>query len=139
MGEPARLFRSLSAGGGLCRPLRGRRQSLYLRRRHRLARHDAKPDWRGFRRKPRQPHLRAAPDRPRAQPARPPAPAAARPSWRAERQGSVDHRADGRQSRRAAVADRDRRWRRPLPTPDRTAVPPGDGPFAGPLLSGNSP
>nr|WP_246724430.1 MULTISPECIES: hypothetical protein [Rhizobium] len=83
--------------------------------------------------------MRAAPDRPCAQPARPPAPAAARPSRGAERQGAVDHRADGRQSRRAAVADRDRRWRRPLAPPDRTAIPPGDGPLAGPLLSGNPP
>nr|WP_244604789.1 hypothetical protein [Rhizobium anhuiense] len=110
-----------------------------MRRRHRLARHDAEPCRRGFRRKPRQPHLRAAPDRPRAQPARSPATAAARPPRRAERQGAVDHRADGRQSRRAAVADRDRRRCRPLPPPDRAAVPPGDGPLAGPLLSGNPP
>nr|WP_246711459.1 hypothetical protein [Rhizobium leguminosarum] len=106
-----------------------------MRRRHRLARHDAEPRRRRFRRKPCQPYLRAASDRPRAQPARSPAPAAARPPRRAERQGAVDHRADGRQSRRAAVADRDRGRRRPLAPPNRAAVPSGDGPLAGPLLS----
>nr|WP_261332263.1 hypothetical protein [Rhizobium leguminosarum] len=118
LGKPAGLFGSLPAGGGLCRSLRDRRQSLYLRRRHRLARHDAEPRRRRLWRKPCQPYLRAAPDRPRAQPARPPASAAARPPRRAERQGAVDHRTDGRQSRRAAVADRDRRRRRPLAPPD---------------------
>ena len=37
-------------GGGLCRPLRGRRQLLHLRRRHRFARHDAASDRRASRR-----------------------------------------------------------------------------------------
>nr|WP_245443116.1 hypothetical protein [Rhizobium sp. H4] len=83
--------------------------------------------------------MRAAPDRSCAQSARPSAPAVARPPRRAECQGAVDHRADGRQSGRAAVADRDRRRSRPLAAPDRTAVPPGDGPFARPLLSRNPP
>ena len=51
---------SLPAGRCLCRPLRNRQQHLYLRRRHRLARHDAEPDRPGFRREPRQPRLRTA-------------------------------------------------------------------------------
>ena len=38
---------------------------------------------------------------------------------------------------RAAVADRDRRQCRPVAPPDRAPVPPGDGPLAGPLLSGD--
>ncbi|MDH1266806.1 hypothetical protein N5K21_08745 [Rhizobium pusense] len=134
LGKPARLFRSLPAGGSLRRSLRSRQQHLYLRWRHGLARHDAEPDRPGFRREPRQPRLRTAIDRPRAQPQRPSAPAAARPPWRAEQQGSVDHRIDGRQSCRAAVAARYRRRRRSVAPAGGTPLPPGNGPLARPLL-----
>ncbi|MDP3899316.1 MAG: hypothetical protein Q8Q62_21785 [Mesorhizobium sp.] len=79
--------------------------------------------------------MRAVPDRPRAQPDRPPASAAARPARRAEFQGPVDHRTDGRQPVRAAVADRDRRQCRPVAPPDRAPLPAGDGSLPGALLS----
>ena len=65
--------------------------------------------------------------------------APARTARRPEFQGPVHHRTDGSEPVRAAFAHRDRGICRALAAPDRTAVPPGNGPFAGTLLPGDPP
>ncbi len=139
LGEPSRLLGKIPQGERLRRSLRDRPERLHLRRRHRLARHGAEADRRGFRRTPGEPHLRTDADGPGTQPDRPPAPAAEGAPRRPELEGAEHHRIDGGEPFRAAVADRDRRRRRPVAAPDRAIVPAGDGPFAGPLLPGGAP